>query len=1607
MAIINSSSSWNNAPERDIFGEFRKKDNVENIKDKFSSELKDLQKDIENDNLKKIASSPTELLDRLDTDAEDMFDGWADKNKDWIETQIKNDDIDAIQKKFNDEKLSGFMDYIDEIKNREVQELIDYDFFQLQKLSFDVLKSSIQSNNSTNNTSTQKPREFWKDPNDIREEYKSDHEFIDKDPSNRSYQSLSPLTRNEDIDANGDEKVTKGELKKSGILDRYRQSDTDVRNAVQTILNFADGEFKKKDIKGIDWQSLGAILDDVIREYYEQSDTRDPKEFKKYFKDNFVKNKEYKKRWAGVNNDIKKILAILEQWLEEPSVEQALKHLADMWSKAKNINTVGASNDITLLESWAVNNKNVFLFLCDFDSDGTVNSTNITKQKPNQSRRDTWSIMWLQLYQNFAAKATLDDKNNIIDGPKTAALIRNIMVWVKSKADKDSPLFYAVTEFIKTQDALKTSGYSIQSFVNFMKGRDKYTIWWKQTKVIGVTWVRSYLESLAQETNEWSGDVADIFVNADERKEHLKNSAESWLDVSRIYGVIDASLAKRGGNYGEETLAYTRRTIADQIIASINIFTDSLYANLDTDRKLAQLFYGTTDHGAIGKIQQTFYLPDGTRNEQLIKDEVGKYINKKVLPSFGVAADEKGNPIIWLGVGVYKTSDDLTKRFQFNLNIGATLPVFNWANSQFPTDFRLGISVDIERTRQTKDSKYETKNQSRKDLVPTTRVWFVVGAGFEFVTQTFGLKAGLVIDRDFPAGIEQKWREFDRILKTILDPTETNFSNGNDYASKLKQKIAKLADKNESIKNNKTFLDDMADALWQKMEWAGVFDILNSAEYTADNGKKSTLLNFFYNQFVDGFHENAIKQDLYNQLAGQWVKLTKVNIWVMVATTIAAIALAPVTAWASSALMVAWFASMRLSTFKNSFSPDAYKTRANYEQVQTHKNMDEAPEFTSLAEAAKYLEQQLNVLEPGKKNIIKVTPDDKNGTFRIGLDADGMKQRGISATSILSYLNIYYDTSDTSGFRFENGELILGKADLHIWRIVKRDKVEFHVMLGKNYKNMTKLNGPVHGDTDKALTGYEKTPESPKPLSKDGVESLINTIDWTNIETDKQKLIDFVRKEAQKNNPPITRGTLTLKKYSDGSYKLQYVRDEKVDKLTLNYQVIIDTKKLEWKENPKAEATVDFSKAFGYIDNPKTEYQKLRNELETLEKNNKKNLFETADSARRANPDMLLAFLKPLSEEDVDYDVASAALVKILEHKKIAAYDPFIAKLKNTALPINERVLLCNKFRQLLAYNATSLKLLTGEWYSNINSLWWLISRRKNAYESMAKAAGLPDMFRTGGEYYKKLTADVATWGTYELADAPGIMGYTAFYRTASKSFGMNHPGEAKIVKHDNELAKIDVAKKDVAKTADRYFSKLATNKEEFTIIKNTINAQLKKAKSWITIETVDEFKNLVLGTWVEKLTSNKKTKEILTLSSKFVFYLMWECTNESLGLELGKITIKKYEETPVETIDTGKSRTWSIVPGKKPSAYKVGRASGLYNNEYDIQTRQRDLTIGWAIKGMFKWKQPNDRAGPDGENPPTDGAGPGGENPTGDGWNPWGQNPGDGWGGPGGENGG
>ena len=1614
MALITTKSSTNRSPERDKFSELiREKDQVKDLLNDLKSEVAEQEKDWD-------ASRNT--LDRFIES--NIFDEKALKseNRNRIENYIKKWNYNAVQELLNkwideDPDIQWVLDGLRSAVSRDI-------LFELNTLELDALKNSITNWQEASKERKDSPPnpELWITPGEKPSSgsYEPFHEFIDKDPRSRSYQALSPLTWNEDIDRNNNDKVTRREMRKAGILDRYRQSDRDIRKAVDTILNSAEknSTLNKRELRWINREDMTTILYDVIDLYYTQEGNQDTKIFRKEFRERFIQSDQYNKKWLWARKDINRIINILEKWLDNPDVESQLKHLADMGSNAKNINIVWASNDITLLESWVVNKKNVFLFLCDFDSDGTVDSTNITKQRKNLSRRDTWSVMGLQLYQNLAAKADLDKDNTINDGPKTALLIEHIVQWIKSKSSTDGQTRQAIEQYIKTQKNKESWWFTIQSLIDFMQKPLSITDSQGKSikKVSGVFAVKSYLESLANESNEWTGDVADIFATQPERTAVLKENAESAVNIAKIYSQVDIGLQQYADNYGEAELAYARRTTVDKVLQFINYFTDTLYANLEVMRmpddvlraRLADVFYPGAPAHAVWAISQRFFFPDGTRNQRAIYDALGNFVTKQLSTGIKLAVDSQWNPLLWFGLNKEQLSDNLNNRFAFMFDVGAILPVLNRFNQEIPRDFRLGINIGIEKTRQTKNSKQETRNQSRKSPVPTVRAWFSVGAGFEFVTQWLYARLWPVRDRDFPAGIEQKWREFDFLLMSLLDANDHNFTNASSFTQSLRKKIQQNAEKDPRFANNRAFLDDMAVVLWEKMQRAGVFDVLNSSEYQNSNNKKTQLLQFFYRQFIDGFHENAINQKLYNQLAGQGAKITKVNIAAIVWTSVAAIALAPATGWLSLASVVpAIGASVRMSTFRNSFVADAYKTRSNYEKIQTRKNMDIAPEFTNLHDAAKHLAQQLNTLEPGKPNIISVKANEEDGTFRISLDQKALEDRNLRADSILTYLNIYHSPDADGGFRFENGELILWQADVHIGRIVKRDRVEFHMMLWSDINAMTKLTGTTN--LDKPIAWYEKSKDIPAPLT---IDSVIELVDGLNNVEDEDALIDAIWEKCKDMPTPVRCWSLHVKHYTDGRYVVKYEHgDANQTDLTLSYEVVALTDNKEFKEIWE-KIQINLESAFGYVSENPNAYEKLRNDLDRLGREYATELYETATAAinRGSSPDLLYKFLEPLS--NLDYQQASQALIAVLEKKHTTIYRPYIALLKQNDLPDNQRILLCNKFRHLLAYNATSIKLFTGSWYSNINTLGGLVTRRKNAYESMASSRDMPDIFKTNGPYYRALYDKTKNRTSYELADAPNTLWYTAFYRTREKHFGIAHPGETKIVSNWGEIAKVTVKPEDVAKTADRYFAQLEKNTEEFNIIKNAINKKLEDAKVWTRIGTVYELKQLTLGKAFTTDSKDKKRKEVLTFDSKFVFYLMWECTNESLWLEINGISITRKVEQPVEeTIKTKQSR---ITPEIKEWTYDISWKSGLYNNEYDVQVRQRDLTIGAAVKTMFRGKAPVDGPYPGGTNPddPIDQGSGGWQNdtpvidwPTGDWQNPnWSEPRSDG--GAGGQNG-
>jgi hypothetical protein len=83
----------------------------------------------------------------------------------------------------------------------------------------------------------------------------------------------------------------------------------------------------------------------------------------------------------------------------------------------------------------------------------------------------------------------------------------------------------------------------------------------------------------------------------------------------------------------------------------------------------------------------------------------------------------------------------------------------------------------------------------------------------------------------------------------------------------MKKKITAMIQKDTKFaKLNETFLTEIVEELGNQMQFCGIFELV--AKQT-DETTKENILTYVYQSFIDGFHENAITQNAYNQLAGQ------------------------------------------------------------------------------------------------------------------------------------------------------------------------------------------------------------------------------------------------------------------------------------------------------------------------------------------------------------------------------------------------------------------------------------------------------------------------------------------------------------------------------------------------------------------------------------------------------------------------------------------------------------------------------------------------------------------------------------------------------------------
>ncbi len=1522
-----------------------------NVKD-IQSELSKLKKEVGG---KETAVSATDEIDlgnntketrdtfakEMDTHVEDAFDKYVKANKDHIKELLKKwaAGQKELETEFDTKIWAKALDGFTTDKNILDANLIKQFKFELSDLKQDVIemvKAETWADNAPFNTvpgaETGKNIEFYINPNNLKSTTIGSYKYCD-------------------LDLDKDGKVSKKERKEAGIVDRYANRNKDKKTAIFGILHNGnlenDEDLKKRDIRSIDRDDLTNILDDVLTDDFlekvEDSNGKiDKKSFRKAFREEFTKEDRYKRKGLINLNEINKIADIIEKSLKDKPdqtwLREDLQGLADIGETVKNMDYTAAWNDEVLLKK--IDPENVFLFLCDFDSDGIINS------------KDVWTTMGGQLYTNFLEYATVEFKDTdndgkeekyITDGPETSALIVRLLKATANESDNGN-LKIAINDFIskKTENG---GTITMEDFKTFMSEGYTYTPIWSEKEITVTTTkdIKEFIKTISDQLNE-SKDLSRLFVDQKIMQEKILESSkiitdikntETWVKNHPFYtatikddykDLTSTEQFTKDFNNPEE-LENIRSTAAYNTIKVINYLTDLIYLDLwnTSDTVIGGIFNGAE----IGGIKYTFNDKDKTLNGRKVKDVLGQYIFTRLNKSVGIWFDPDGKPVLWASLSYEKTSDDLWNKFEAEISANVNL-------AKLKFNFNLWAS----KARQVNES--HVSRLSTKKPIPVNRIGMEVWAGIDTKKLQISPYVWVFFERDFPAGIEQSARAFDRMVKKVLSYDDIQIYNSyDDYQSGMIKNLDKLIATDEEVKTNQYFLKDMIKQIGKEMQRAGVFELI--AKQTDERIKKN-ILEYMYSASIDAFHENAKEQWWYEQLAWR-VKLTKFGLKSKLVDIISrawlgAAAGSAIPGWGTVFGAVTWtfVGAMTFSTRKTSYKEDAvHKWRQNYMDIQTgltaedHQEILDKKDINILAE---FLDKELN---PNEKLLNVTSKDDK------------ILITGINGTDPKEYLNIYYSENalTENAFSLENNVLTLGNASLRVTRDIKRNKVETFLMIGEAmWGKMTKLESDK--STSEKVKKFSEIPYYAE-FSKPDIQGFVEKD--PNLALHKDKILWFFNDDgtliADKNVPAtlqgtkIKVGTLKFKEASDGTVSLEsYDPNTFTDKLKIEYtvQTKISTENTKTIENEKYKETpISAEKLF----TPDTKFTNVF--TTTTEK-----ISSCFDDVK----DYVLYkdFMIPIVDKwidnfinETDYDTAFIKLREILQYNqtKYNSLTDLKSLIEEPAITESDKVFVVDKFKAIFSYITD---LTDGN--ADGTNLTYLMNRHGPVYKKGLLGPDGTTSYPLTTDYRTTIVNTLQKESSLQRQTVENLIGFTAFYRLSGKwrGYSMTALGATNVLSNGNletSMAKIDNAD-ELSKTQEWFTKNLDVNTANKDIILAKLNKQLESQKIILTADKLNslfKWEDISIDNW----------QKIVKLDLQYYFYLLGECANESIGARINNINI--YEKLEGEYVETTIDGTTGGIEKKKRG---VSLQAQTLNAEYDINATQNDL----IFKNIFTKKR-------------------------------------------------
>ena len=351
-------------------------------------------------------------------------------------------------------------------------------------------------------------------------------------------------------------------------------------------------------------------------------------------------------------------------------------------------------------------------------------------------------------------------------------------------------------------------------------------------------------------------------------------------------------------------------------------------------------------------------------------------------------------------------------------------------------------------------------------------------------------------------------------------------------------------------------------------------------------------------------------------------------------------------------------------------------------------------------------------------------------------------------------------------------------------------------------------------------------------------------------------------------------GMLQITKAEDGTYSATF-DDSIKDKLTIKY---IDVKKSrEYQENSKRD--IDLKDTFDQYIDLNSMFNKIETKLSKLDDNQWWNYADFMDYASNMIDGVL---------DENDYNKAFDKLKHMLSNLsandlKDTNLNALKQKIDEWNLSNVEKTLIVDRFKMLFSYH---ISLTDGQ--RDGANLSYAISRRWNVYERLTWYNW--ETFPLAWQNYReKILNQLKDKTSLSREVWPSLMGMTAFYRynpdwrriTEWRWYSMTEMWRTTVLWWAYEELTDDASR-------NRFISNLNKSEAHKTILSEAITRKIQSVP-WLEEITINSDQVITLLEWKELDISWKK----FTIETKYMFYLLWECWNESIWVNLEKIIIK------------------------------------------------------------------------------------------------------------------